>query len=216
MTQYHDGTQRQQGFEHDAANPTRLTRVTCNKVGVDLASDVNGQLLSDHRKQAFKYHPGGRLRAVCDEKGKTLARYAYDGHQRLAAQYVASDQSTCELRYDGDALIGESWFDNSGAMVRQRSISTGIAEYEGAAVNWLIEDPQAGTAGLCGEHGVVLTPLLPFGEGTACDAISSGYDGMRRDPVTGSYHAGNGYRCYVPGLHRYSQPDWLSPFGEGA
>ncbi|XAG00339.1 hypothetical protein GKC70_11520 [Pseudomonas sp. REB1044] len=38
---------------------------------------------------------------------------------------------------------------------------------------------------------------------------------MRRDPVTGHYHAGNGYRCYDPSLRRHAQPDWLSPFGEG-
>ncbi|MEW9678928.1 RHS repeat-associated core domain-containing protein [Pseudomonas sp. TE50-2] len=38
---------------------------------------------------------------------------------------------------------------------------------------------------------------------------------MRRDPLTGHYHAGNGYRSYDPTLRRYAQPDWLSPFGEG-
>ncbi|WP_256586311.1 RHS repeat-associated core domain-containing protein [Pseudomonas sp. PONIH3] len=38
---------------------------------------------------------------------------------------------------------------------------------------------------------------------------------MRRDPLTGHYHAGNGYRTYDPALRRYAQPDWLSPFGEG-
>ncbi|EJL88517.1 RHS repeat-associated core domain protein containing protein [Herbaspirillum sp. CF444] len=42
-----------------------------------------------------------------------------------------------------------------------------------------------------------------------------GYNGQRRDPVSGTYHLGNGYRAYNPVLMRFNCPDSLSPFGAG-
>ncbi|WP_230080979.1 RHS repeat-associated core domain-containing protein, partial [Pseudomonas syringae] len=42
-----------------------------------------------------------------------------------------------------------------------------------------------------------------------------GFNGERRDPVTGHYLLGNGYRAYNPVLMRFNSPDSLSPFGEG-
>lgn len=43
----------------------------------------------------------------------------------------------------------------------------------------------------------------------------SGYLGQRRDPVTGCYHLGNGYRMYNPRLMRFHSGDNMSPFGKG-
>jgi RHS repeat-associated protein len=42
-----------------------------------------------------------------------------------------------------------------------------------------------------------------------------GYTGQRRDPVTGCYHLGNGYRMYNPRLMRFQAADSMSPFGRG-
>ncbi|EJL88518.1 RHS repeat-associated core domain protein containing protein [Herbaspirillum sp. CF444] len=42
-----------------------------------------------------------------------------------------------------------------------------------------------------------------------------GYNGQRRDPVSGTYHLGNGYRAYNPVLMRFNCPDSWSPFGIG-
>ncbi|MFM5219650.1 RHS repeat-associated core domain-containing protein [Aeromonas hydrophila] len=44
---------------------------------------------------------------------------------------------------------------------------------------------------------------------------SLAFNGERRDPVTGLYHLGQGYRAYNPGLMRFHVADSLSPFGEG-
>ncbi|MDQ1886678.1 RHS repeat-associated core domain-containing protein [Aeromonas salmonicida] len=41
------------------------------------------------------------------------------------------------------------------------------------------------------------------------------FNGERRDPVTGLYHLGQGYRAYNPRLMRFHAADSLSPFGEG-
>lgn len=42
-----------------------------------------------------------------------------------------------------------------------------------------------------------------------------GFNGERRDPVTGHYLLGNGYRAFNPVLMRFNSPDSWSPFGKG-
>ncbi|MCQ9425378.1 RHS repeat-associated core domain-containing protein [Pseudomonas sp. LJDD11] len=42
-----------------------------------------------------------------------------------------------------------------------------------------------------------------------------GFNGERRDPLTGHYLLGNGYRAFNPLLMRFNSPDSLSPFGKG-
>ncbi|QFI38558.1 RHS repeat-associated core domain-containing protein [Moritella marina ATCC 15381] len=44
---------------------------------------------------------------------------------------------------------------------------------------------------------------------------SMGFNGERKDPVTGLYHLGNGYRVYNPRLMRFHAMDSMSPFGKG-
>lgn len=42
-----------------------------------------------------------------------------------------------------------------------------------------------------------------------------GFNGERRDPITGHYLLGNGHRAFNPVLMRFNSPDSLSPFGNG-
>jgi RHS repeat-associated protein len=42
-----------------------------------------------------------------------------------------------------------------------------------------------------------------------------GFNGERRDPLTGHYLLGNGYRAFNPVLMRFNSPDSWSPFGNG-
>ena len=46
-------------------------------------------------------------------------------------------------------------------------------------------------------------------------SIPLGFNGEPRDPVTGCYHLGNGYRMYSPSLMRFQAVDTCSPFGKG-
>lgn len=62
----------------------------------------------------------------------------------------------------------------------------------------------------------------PYGQGSRTEHGSErqgesvqGWNGERRDPVTGTTHLGNGYRAYNPVLMRFHCPDSLSPFGAG-
>jgi RHS repeat-associated protein len=215
VTTRFDGTQHTQDFSYDAnADPTRMTSVQHGSQSRVLSWSDNGYLVDDGQGHAFSYTGTGQVSRVNDAEGQLLSRYQYDGHQRLVAQYVEQDESIRELRYDGDELIGEIWFDKTCAVTRRTSISAGLAEYEGDQVRWLIDDPQVGIAGQVRDGGLTLAPRLPFGEGALLEGVVSGYNGMRRDPVTGQYPAGNGYRSYDPGIGRYAQPDWLAPFGD--
>ncbi|WP_330444762.1 RHS repeat-associated core domain-containing protein (plasmid) [Pantoea agglomerans] len=54
----------------------------------------------------------------------------------------------------------------------------------------------------------------PWGAGDTTGGLP-GFNGERPDPVSGSYHLGNGYRTYSPALRRFTCPDSLSPFGAG-
>ncbi|MFJ4391600.1 RHS repeat-associated core domain-containing protein [Pseudomonas soli] len=211
-----DGDAVTETFTFDStADPTRLTSLKTGKQTTRLKWNSNGHLEADTQKRALTYNAAGQLDSVKDAKGALLARYEYDALQRLAMQYSEHDQTTRELRYDGDELIGQVCFDKAGEATRSTCISPGLAQYDDNQVRWLIDDPQVGIVGQVLDGELQLAPLLPFGEGASLEGVVNGYNGMRRDPVTGQYHAGNGYRCYDPALRRYAQPDWLSPFGEG-
>jgi len=58
----------------------------------------------------------------------------------------------------------------------------------------------------------------PFGSKSAKPDDSDvlpGFNGERLDPISQSYHIGNGYRTYTPNLMRFNAPDSWSPFGRG-
>jgi RHS repeat-associated protein len=57
----------------------------------------------------------------------------------------------------------------------------------------------------------------PYGHRPAENGLLSllGFNGERRDLVTGYYLLGNGYRAFNPVLMRFNSPDSWSPFGRG-
>lgn len=63
---------------------------------------------------------------------------------------------------------------------------------------------------------VASSGYLPYGDAPPW-AVGSlpRFTGERRDPVTGVYHLGNGYRAYDSVLMRFTCPDAFSPFGPG-
>ncbi|MBJ9974019.1 hypothetical protein IAE35_01760 [Pseudomonas sp. S75] len=210
------GDQVTQTFAFETQNdPTRMTSVEQDGQKTSLSWNSNGHLQVDGQQRTIDYTAVGQLSRVKDASGALLARYEYDGLQRLAAQHSGNDGTTHVLRYHGANLIGEVCLDKAGQVARHTSLSPGLAQYDDDQVRWLIDDPQSGVAGQVRDGALELAPLLPFGEGVVLDGLIAGYNGMRRDPVTGHYHAGNGYRSYDPTLRRYAQPDWLSPFGQG-
>lgn len=72
-----------------------------------------------------------------------------------------------------------------------------------------------------GQHSVMASAshnaraYTPYGAFARTDGLFTGFTGENRDPVTGCYHLGLGYRTYNPVLMRFHSADSLSPFGEG-
>ena len=62
-----------------------------------------------------------------------------------------------------------------------------------------------------------LIAYSPYGHRAVSSGILSllAFNGERRDPVTGCYLLGNGYRAFNPFLMRFISPDSWSPFGKG-
>jgi RHS repeat-associated protein len=60
------------------------------------------------------------------------------------------------------------------------------------------------------------TAYSPYGHSAGRHGCSSlGFNGERRDPTTGHYLLGLGYRAYNPALMRFNSPDTLGPFRKG-
>ncbi|RMN46236.1 YD repeat protein [Pseudomonas syringae pv. apii] len=81
----------------------------------------------------------------------------------------------------------------------------------------LATDQQRSVLQLVDKAGTEPIAYSPYGHHPAESGLASllGFNGERRDPVTGHYLLGNGYRAYKPVLMRFNSPDSLSPFDEG-
>ncbi|EPN60356.1 hypothetical protein A244_07805 [Pseudomonas syringae pv. actinidiae ICMP 18807] len=81
----------------------------------------------------------------------------------------------------------------------------------------LATDQQRSVLQLVDKAGTEPIAYSPYGHHPAESGLTSllGFNGERRDPVTGHYLLGNGYRAYNPVLMRFNSPDSLSPFDEG-
>ncbi len=225
-TTFADDQTLNQAYDYDPLNPTRCLSINGSSTEdpITLQWSVNGCLEQDAAGNRLRYNAQGQLLEVRDAQQHTLTRYAYDGYGRLAAQYVAASEETCELCYDGDSLCGEIWFDRDGKVLRQVMLGTDqfqqtVTSAGAPQIVFLMGSPHSGTIG-CWRGGVVkdlsLSGFTPFGDqGNGLPECCKGYNDQRRDPVTGCYHLGNGYRTYNPSLRSFQQPDSLSPFDEG-
>lgn len=54
----------------------------------------------------------------------------------------------------------------------------------------------------------------PYGHAVIVKS-QTGFNGEFRDPFSGFYLLGNGYRAFTPALMRFNRPDELSPFAQG-
>ncbi|WP_024695531.1 RHS repeat-associated core domain-containing protein [Pseudomonas syringae] len=225
-TTFVDNTKQTQLYGYDTREPTQ-----CASISIEGAQptrkvvtwSLNGCMEQDTDGNKMKYSAQGQLLEVKDPQNKLLTRYAYDGYGRLAAQYVAATGQTCELVYEGDHLCGEVWFDRAGKVLKQVMLGSDYLQQtleNGARprISLSLDDPHSGPVAYnpSVRDGLVISAFTPFGEnGAPLEGSCKGYNGERRDPVTGCYHLGNGYRAYNPQIRSFQQPDSLSPFDGG-
>ncbi|EEP81062.1 conserved hypothetical protein [Uncinocarpus reesii 1704] len=217
---FNNGSDNTVSYKYSSKEPTQLTQITNTNPyftpRIDLEYDENGCLTRDEQGRTLKYDTKGRLTTVCGSTGKTLCQYFYDAGGKLVCQRVQGTDTY--LHYRGDSLIATTTGDTKVSYISDGGIRWGQMLQKGNKTEtqlWMSDSQQSVLAWFDTKkpteiHGQTYSPY-GFNVGTS----SIGFNGQWRDPVTGWYHLGNGYRVYNPVLMRFHSPDQSSPFASG-
>lgn len=199
-------------------DPTQLSSITHTHANypanISLSYDANGRMIKDEIDNTLHYDAIGRLKIISNPNGKN-STYSYDALNRLAIQNI-DDTDSRALYYRGDELVNELMTSKS---INNRLIKLGHHCLGAATENNLILTATDSHASLLwsrdtSQDNGTLSQWSPYGYSRS-DLWLPGFNGERRDPLSGNYHLGNGYRTYNPQLMRFISPDSLSPFDAG-
>ncbi|WP_256664782.1 RHS repeat-associated core domain-containing protein [Pseudomonas sp. SZ57] len=147
-----------------------------------------------------------------------LCTYRYDPLDRLASSSPVG-QTDVQRFYQKNRLATEiegalqrTVFQHEDLLLAQQRHVDGVVD-----TTLLATDQQRSVLRLVDKSGIEPVAYSAYGHHPAESGLTSllGFNGERRDPVTGHYLLGNGYRAYNPVLMRFNSPDSLSPFDEG-
>ncbi|KIL84624.1 hypothetical protein FAVG1_12151 [Fusarium avenaceum] len=219
-TSSQDGTENTKRYLYDSKDPTKLARITNTSKtlsgDVDLLYDGNGCLIRDEKQRTLEYDTNNRLIAVLDGNGQLQCRYHYNALGQLIRQ-EAPDKPDIELHYHDGALMSITQGGSKTSYLTDGHVYWGeIVHEEGRKPQvqlWAPDSNQSVLASVKGDadEKVEHHEYTPYGLSTA-SSLSVGFNGQWRDPITGWYHLGNGYRVYSPSLMRFHTPDSWSPF----
>ncbi|VVN90202.1 RHS repeat-associated core domain-containing protein [Pseudomonas fluorescens] len=147
-----------------------------------------------------------------------LCRYRYDPLDRLTATTPLSaaelQRFYCKSRLATEiqGQVKHSIFQHDDQLLAQQRRSDNAFE-----ATLLATDQQRSVLQTLSTSPPQPIAYSPYGHRPAENGLLSllGFNGERRDPVTGHYLLGNGYRAFNPVLMRFNSPDSLSPFGKG-
>lgn len=203
-------------YYNNASDATQLTRVThthgAYPAVIDLQYDACGRMTLDEAGRTLHYDAFGRL---VELEGQEDSQYQYNAQNQLVNQTV-QDNKNCQLYYRGGELVNQvlveedkkvRWIKNGAncMAVNNDSEITMMANGQNESLLWTVKDSDAQ-----GE----LHAFGAYGQGESPDYFPA-FTGERKDPISGHYHLGNGYRSYSPILMRFTCPDTMSPFGAG-
>ena len=221
-TAFQDRTDNTTRFYYQDKDQTQVTKVINNHSSypaqIDLTYNENGGLTQDEQGRTLEYDDLDRLRTVRDADEQVICQYDYDSSGKLVCQSVPGMPSTY-LYYRGSTLIATTTGDCRVSYAFDGAVYWGqTTQQKGEKAQrqlWASDRNQSVLACLDGQHSnVIQQQYEPYGVRTG-DASSIGFNGQWRDPVTGWYHLGNGYRVYNPVLRRFHTPDKWSPFASG-
>ncbi|UKZ58882.1 uncharacterized protein TrAtP1_000204 [Trichoderma atroviride] len=221
---FQDGSRNVAEYLYNAQDVTQVTLVTNTHPSydarVDLKYDQNGCLIQDDQLNKLEYDAMSRLTAVTDRKGNLRSQYHYDASGKLVGQVIPG-KAEYHLHYRGDKLIGFTSGDQQVSYVSDGARYWGQISKQGNSTDtetWA-SDGHESIMALIGndgsEHYQQYTPYGFSNLGDGQNSPSVGFNGQWRDPVTGWYHLGNGYRVYNPVLMVFHSPDSWSPFTSG-
>jgi len=145
-------------------------------------------------------------------------RYRYDALNLLTASETAG-QANLQRFYRHQHLVTELQGQSSQSVFQQGEQLLAVHSHDECSLKCqlLATDQQRSVLQRMDSKGPLPQIYTPYGHHSAESGLSSllGFNGERRDPVTGHYLLGNGHRAFNPILMRFNSPDRLSPFGRG-
>lgn len=147
-----------------------------------------------------------------------LCRYRYDPLDRIAAtaplSTTAFQRFYCKSRLATEiqGQVTHSIFQHDDQLLAQQQSGGNTVE-----TTLLATDQQRSVLHAFNASPPQPIAYSPYGHRPADSGLLSllGFNGERRDPVTGYYLLGNGYRAFNPVLMRFNSPDSHSPFDDG-
>lgn len=148
-----------------------------------------------------------------------LCQYRHDALDRLVGNMMPGEQERQRF-YCRNRLSTEIQGKISHSIVQHGDLLLAQLQSDGDAFHTtlLANDQQRSILQtLKTNHQPQSIAYSPYGHCPSTSGLLSllGFNGERRDPLTGNYLLGNGYRAFNPVLMRFISPDRLSPFGEG-
>ncbi|KAJ5729088.1 uncharacterized protein N7483_003596 [Penicillium malachiteum] len=221
QTIFADGSDNTQVYTYSAEDPTQLISIynthSNDAAAVNLEYDENGCMTRDEHGRTLVYNASRFLSVVYDSQNQLLCEYGYDATDRLVRQSIPNEPDT-EFSYRGGSLIAVTKGDHQTSFISDGNIYWGTVQQQGTEVTtqlWASDAHHSVSTWLdtrdSGQvHDQAYTPY-----GFSSDGATVGFNAQWRDPVTGWYHLGTGYRVYNPSLKIFLQPDAWSPFTSG-
>ncbi|WP_052760878.1 MULTISPECIES: RHS repeat domain-containing protein [Photorhabdus] len=220
ITKLANGTEDKATYHYkNNDDPTQLTSVTHTHAGypksISLKYDVEGRMVRDEAGKTLTYDVLGRLTNISG-KNNVDGTYGYDALNRLVTQ-KASKGDMRMLYYRGEELVNEviTSQERENRLIKMGHSCLGVNS--GTQLTLTAGDRHGSllwSRDSTGSKDGTLHAWSPYGSGDSSKELL-GFNGERVDPVSGTYHLGNGYRAYNPALMRFNCPDSLSPFGAG-
>ena len=229
-TVFHDGSENIARYMYSIQDRAQVIKITNTHPGytsqINLAYDANGCLTQDEQGRILEYDTMNRLATIRDgsNSNRILSQYRYDSTGKLVCQMIPGQPDT-HLGYRGDTLIavraGESqvsYAHSENAYWGQTTSTTSTSQKPNEQstsqkIELWISDSHQSILGSLDAGEISYRQYTPYGYSTTGPSL--GFNGQWKDPVTGWYHLGNGYRVYNPVLMRFHTPDTWSPFESG-
>ncbi|TRX93351.1 hypothetical protein FHL15_005626 [Xylaria flabelliformis] len=228
-TTFQDDKKNKKSYTYSRQDPTQVIKITNTHTDypseIVLTYDANGCLTCDEQSRTMEYDSLSRLTAVRDSKKNLLSQYLYDATGKLMRQIVPGEADT-EFYYRNNRLIA---IQNGGSKTSYLSDgaiywgqSTATAQQDGSTAvtaQVFASDFHQSVMTSLDSSSTYTTRYTPYGIASSSASNASipsvAFNGQWRDPVTGWYHLGNGYRVYNPVLKCFHSPDAWSPFISG-
>jgi len=208
--------QRAQYKYHDT-DPCQLESIAYvpAKPKLTFTYDNNGNLHHDERGFKPVHDPRGRMTAVTDDTGLTVATYHYDAHSHLYASQSASAAQQLLFFEENRLCVAVRGAQRTHLLY---AADQPVAQQTlGVANDTALLQTNASGSVLCELRNGKMTTFSygAYGDSTPSEQGLLGYNGELRETATGWYLLGRGYRAFNPVLMRFHSPDALSPFDGG-